>query len=531
MMKKNEKLTRRGVLSGAMASVGTALAAQAPLISLRPVARAGDVPAGDGGPARPQDRIRARTTLDTIIADAGLGGVTAVVIADADTGVILEQREGATPMLPASTTKSMTALYALDALGADHRFATVLTGTGTLTGGVLSGDLVLVGGDDPTLDTDGLADLAERLSAAGVREVRGDFRVWGGTEIFEIDPAQLPHIGYNPAVSSLNLNYNRVHFEWKREAGRYSVGMDARTETQRPAVGTSTMRVADRSQPVYTYEDQTDGAGGGIDAWTVAREALGTGGTRWLPVRRPALYAGDVFRTVARARGIVLKAPRMAARLPGGIELARVESAPLSRIIRDMLLYSTNLTAEVIGRAATRARVGGAVTRVPEEEVATRAQGASVTTLAASAQAMNGWLAARYGVRCAFVDHSGLGEASRISAGDMARVLIAARNEGQLRPLMRTIPMVDADRAALPNPPGAVVAKTGTLNFVSALAGYLRTTQGADLVFVILSAEESRRAAARGSPDEAPAGTWEWNADAKRMQQRLLQRWARVFSG
>ncbi len=239
---------------------------------------------------------------------------------------------------------------------------------------------------------------------------------------------------------------------------------------------------------------------------------LGTGGTRWLPVRRPAIYAGDVFRTFARARGIVLDAPQMAAAAEGA-ELARIESAPLDGLIRDMLLYSTNLTAEVIGRAATRARGGSAV------------------TLAASAQAMNGWLTAKYGVRCAFVDHSGLEEGSRISAGEMARVLVAARQEGLLRPLLRTIALVDENREPLANPPGTVVAKTGTLNFVSALAGYLRTAEGADLVFVILSAEEGRRAAVRDSPDEAPAGTWEWNADAKRLQQRLLQRWARVFAG
>jgi D-alanyl-D-alanine carboxypeptidase/D-alanyl-D-alanine-endopeptidase (penicillin-binding protein 4) len=34
--------------------------------------------------------------------------------------------------------------------------------------------------------------------------------------IDQIDPAQLPHVGYNPSVSALNLNFNRVFFEWER---------------------------------------------------------------------------------------------------------------------------------------------------------------------------------------------------------------------------------------------------------------------------------------------------------------------------
>jgi D-alanyl-D-alanine carboxypeptidase/D-alanyl-D-alanine-endopeptidase (penicillin-binding protein 4) len=51
---------------------------------------------------------------------------------------------------PASVAKALTSLYALDTLGADHRFQTRVMATGSVIGGVLKGDLILVGGGDHT---------------------------------------------------------------------------------------------------------------------------------------------------------------------------------------------------------------------------------------------------------------------------------------------------------------------------------------------------------------------------------------------
>jgi len=73
-----------------------------------------------------------------------------------------------------------------------------------------------------------------------------------------------------------------------------------------------------------------------------------------------------------------------------------------------------------------------------------------------------------------------------------------------------------------------VVAKTGTLNFVSALAGYLRTAGGRDLVFAIFTVDPDRRARAIAAQDEVPEGARGWNQRARRLQQQLLQRWGAV---
>ena len=113
----------------------------------------------------------------------------------------------------------------------------------------------------------------------------------------------------------------------------------------------------------------------------------------------------------------------------------------------------------------------------------------------------------------------------------MVKTLVAAGPTGQLRGLMKDIVLTDAKGDALPNPPATVVAKTGTLNFVSALAGYIRTTGGADLSFAIFCADPFSRAAALLSADEVPDGVRDWNHRAKRLQQELLQRWSAVYAG
>ena len=333
-------LSRRTFLAALAASAASPALAKAPETSLRPVARGEDVWA------------RTIPELDEIIRDARLDGSFAFSVGNVDTGEILEGRNGDQGLPPASVAKSLTAAYALEFLGSDHRFATRLLGTGEVDAeGILQGDLILAGGGDPTLDTDALARLAGRLREAGVDGVAGKLLIWGGAlpEVTGIDPEQPDHVGYNPSVSGLNLNYNRVHFEWSRVGQNYEVALDGRSGTRRPPVSMARMLVVARRSPIYTYTDAGD-----RDDWTVAKSALGNGGSRWLPVRRPALYAGEVFQAVAGSEGLRLKAPEVIDTLPeNATELAVFESQPLTDILRDMLKWSTNLTAEVVGCAAS----------------------------------------------------------------------------------------------------------------------------------------------------------------------------------
>jgi D-alanyl-D-alanine carboxypeptidase/D-alanyl-D-alanine-endopeptidase (penicillin-binding protein 4) len=496
-----EMVSRRGFLVGGAAAaslLAVPACANAPAQSLRPALR----PSGGRAATVP--------AVDAMVSKAQLGGKVVFAVADAETGALLEGRDPQRGLPPASVVKALTAIYALNTLGPAHRFETRLIATGPIQNGILSGDLVLAGGGDPLLDTNGLAEMAAQMKAAGLRELRGRFLVWGGALPYAnvIDAGQPDHVGYNPAVSGLSLNHNRVHFEWARNGQGYGIKMDARSDRYRPDVRVARMQVVARDLPVYTYSDAQ-----GVDQWTVAQSALGKGGARWLPVRRPDLYAGEVFRIFASAHGIRLPAEEVARSLPAGTVTVRRQSAPLPEILRDMLRYSTNLTAEMVGLAATQA-IGG-----------------QPGSLAASANAMNAWASTALGLsEPALVDHSGLGDRSRLAAADMVAALVQARRQGMLPDLLRSFPMRDANGRTAAGHPVKVNAKTGTLNFVSGLAGYMARGTGKPLAFAVFAADAARRDGIPRAERERPQGAQGWNRRAKTLQQDLIERWGILYS-
>lgn len=488
----SKHVSRRFFLGGAAALLGAAPAAgDAPGNSLRPVARGSDQAAKQ------------------VVTASGVSGEVAYAVADAKTGAILESAGGQASLPPASVAKALTALYALNVLGAGYRFETRLIADGRIEGGVLHGNLVLAGGGDPTLDTEALGQMAKDLKASGLREVRGTFKVYDGAlpYVRSIDPEQPDYLGYSPSVAGIALNYNRVHFEWKRGASDYAVTMEARTKNYRPRVAMATMKVSNRRLPVYTFEETQR-----VDQWTVARQALGAEGARWLPVRKPGLYAGDVFQTLARSHGIVLGKVHVTQTRPGGAILVRHRSAPLSDILRGMLKYSNNLTAEMVGMTATAKHVD------------------RPASLVASARAMNDWAKQTYGMRSvAMVDHSGLGAQSRLAPEDLIKAFVAADRDDQLRPLLKQFVMRNTKGTANRKHPIRVDAKTGTLNFVSALGGYATATDGRELAFAIFTADLERRAKIPPAERERPFGGREWNRRSRRLQQRLIERWGALY--
>jgi D-alanyl-D-alanine carboxypeptidase/D-alanyl-D-alanine-endopeptidase (penicillin-binding protein 4) len=108
----------------------------------------------------------------------------------------------------------------------------------------------------------------------------------------------------------------------------------------------------------------------------------------------------------------------------------------------------------------------------------------------------------------------------------MVRLLNAAGVQAELQPLMKSIVMVDENRRAIKDFPANVRAKTGTLNFVSTLAGYLDTDTGRKLSFAIFAYDPEARTQSLSSQDELPRGASSFNGKAKKLQQDLLQRWA-----
>lgn len=497
-------ISRRGFLAGGLSAVAGAAYGEAPLSSLRPASK----PDLIGGAAPDIARLTSPSIAD-LVARADLGGRIGCVVADARTGVFLESRSAELALPPASVAKAVTAQYGLATLGSDYRFVTRFVATGPVKDGVVQGDLVLVGAGDPVFDTDDLSQMVAALKARGLRGVTGDFKVDAGAlpYVRAIDPGQPDHVSYNPAISGLNLNYNRVHFQWQKAQAGWSVSLDARSATLRPAVTVAKMAVVERKMPTYTYQETA-----GVDEWTVASAALGAGGSRWLPVRRPELYAGEVTQVLAAAHGISLPAPKVAEAAAPGEVLAEHRSASLSAITRLMLKYSTNLTAEVIGMTASAAR------------------GARPGDHAASAAAMSDWLRDSLGARSArFVDHSGLGDRSRISAGDMVRLLVKVGPGSALHAHMKEIAPQNEDGSANAYASHIIHAKTGSLNFVSTLAGFVTGPDGAPLAFAIFTGDTARRAQIKREDMERPDGARAWARRSRWLQHQLLNRWAGLY--
>lgn len=422
-----------------------------------------------------------------VVAASGLAGDVGHAIIDWQSGTLLEGSMALVPMPPASTTKALTALYALARLGPAHRFRTRVLRAGDM--------LVLAGGGDPVLSSDDLARLAADLVASGEPAPKR-FAVWGGAlpSIAEIAPEQADHLAYNPALSGMMLNFNRVHLGWRGGDGGPQLSLEARAARHSPRAYTISAIPGDQ-RDMFTYR-----ADESREFWTIARSALRRPGSRWLPVRQPELYAGDVFQTLCRAQGFALPSPEVVDLLPVGSEVAALDSPPLTELLRGMLRHSTNLTAEAIGLAASGAR-----------------------DTAASGAAVRDWLHAQgLGAGFRLADHSGLSADSRVTALGLARAISQATGAADLALLLREEQQDEATPRSTPS--YRVLAKTGTLNFVSNLAGHIDRPDGRLVSFAILCADLPRHAASRGQ--EQPEGVAAWTRQARQLHRRVVAQWA-----
>lgn len=444
-------------------------------------------------------------------------------------GRVVDAYDADTPRIPASTTKLITALAALEILGGDYRFQTRLLVSGEVHEPTLHGDLYLVGGGDPTLSTNDLQGFVDALKTAGITQVRGRFAFDKSflTTTQEINPQQPTAAAYNPSVSALSLNYNRVQLRWKGRPGAKIF----QTWLRSPADGIF-LPVAGVSAGLIPIGVQSDSPfildRGSKDHWLLSRQ-LPERGFKELPIRRaPGKVAASLFRTYCLQRGITLPQPQAAPTPTTARLLYTHDSKPLPEILSGMLFHSNNLSAELIGLVTSRTL---------------RDLPLSITD---SAALLTDWYQRRLPrtdwTGFVSMNHSGLSSMSRHSPRHLATILyngatFTSRQTGDGGP-ETPLPLLDL----LPHPEWKsewaelgkkVRAKSGTMSYADGLTGILTTRKGHQLGFALLLTDFARRAAfdaARHAekvqtPPEAEA----WTERAKAFEQSLLLYWSRTY--
>ncbi len=102
---------------------------------------------------------------------------------------LLANHQGTVPLPAASLTKAATSLAALSTFGPDRQFMTLIGATGPIQNGVLKGDLVIQGGEDPLFVWEEAIAIGNLLNQMGIKQVTGNLVIAGKFYMnFEFDP-------------------------------------------------------------------------------------------------------------------------------------------------------------------------------------------------------------------------------------------------------------------------------------------------------------------------------------------------------
>jgi serine-type D-Ala-D-Ala carboxypeptidase/endopeptidase (penicillin-binding protein 4) len=432
--------------------------------------------------ASPDARESLRKSLDQLLAQPPLSGSrVSVAVVSLEDGSTVYTHDGDAALNPASNTKLITAATALLRLGPEFRFSTDVLADRAPDKRGLVGTLYVRGRGDPSLTTERLTGMARDLFHRGVRSVADivvddsyfDGEKWGpGWEQESSDKA------YAAPVGALSLNHNTVAI-YVRPGDR--AGMPGKVELEPESPGyfhlgghVATVRTNGRRKiRPHTFELR-EGTQVTVDG------RLPAGGDPMLFYRRvtePAFYFGQTLRSVLAQNGVrVTGRVRRAVAPSTSYLVSSYDSEELADIVRDMNKVSSNFIAEMLLKTL------GAELRGPP---GTWAKGIDVTQdLLAELGLPRGSYLLKNG--------SGLNDTNRFSAHQMVSLLTAiwkrfpvaaefvsslgiAARDGTLR-----LRMEGTDAA------GRLRAKTGTLDRVTALSGFVQSVGGERFAFSIL---------------------------------------------
>jgi D-alanyl-D-alanine carboxypeptidase/D-alanyl-D-alanine-endopeptidase (penicillin-binding protein 4) len=406
-----------------------------------------------------------------------------VCVASLDTGATLYARGADQLLNPASNVKLFTAAAALARLGPEHRFDTEVSVDAASAGlpGGAARTLYLRGKGDPSLVTERLHALAAELRHLGLRRV-GDLVLDDGwfDEVrvgpgFDQEEGDKPYLAPAGALS-LNFNTVAVHVgpgERPGAPGRVELEPDSayfevvdRTTTAGPRAA---RRLVVASTPLP----------GGRQRVTVEGRLPVRGRTSvtWRRIDDPPRYLGETLRRLLEQHGVRVGGRVLLGPVPPDARLLHVaESEPLGELVRRLQKTSNNFMAEQLVKALGAASAG------------------PPGSWASGVAAVEGFLAEVGIPRGAYVmkNGSGLNDANRFSARQTVQLLAAMSRRFPLAAeFLAALPVAGKDgtirtRMEGTDAAGQVRAKTGTLDGVVALSGYVETAGHERLAFAIL---------------------------------------------
>jgi serine-type D-Ala-D-Ala carboxypeptidase/endopeptidase (penicillin-binding protein 4) len=395
-------------------------------------------------PTRPALQAAAESLLAELL-DQRQGEQVAVYVVDEHDRVLVAH-DADVPVLPASTMKTVTAAAALITFGPQHRFTTRVETTAAIDpGGVLRGDLVLIGDGDPVLATPEyerwiyparprtpVEALADQLVAAGLTRVEGD--VVGVAEGF--------------AGPERAAGWPDSYF-WSFDA-RWTDGLAV-------DAGLHTIVV----EPETDDEGSDDDSDEGSDETAEDRSPSAPPEIRIDHTPEPALHATrELIRLLAERDIEVAGTGRLDPPPDATVgRLARVESPPLEDILRFAIQRSDNQISDSLFRAVGRARTGSGSFAAGERAHLQVLEQLGLDTTGLS-----------------LADGSGLSRDDRLTARllvDLDRAMRATRHAATWHEVMASMGETGTLRSRLVGTAatGRFVGKTGSLNDVQSLSG------------------------------------------------------------
>ena len=424
-----------------------------------------------------------------------------VHVQDVDSGEVVLSWKDELPRNPASTMKLLTTLVGLDTLGPDYRWTTEVFALGDLEDGRLAGDLLIRGHGDPFLVTERVWQMLRLVRQAGIHAIDGNLLL--DDSYFEVpgyDPAEFdsqPLRAYNVGPNALLMNFKVVRYWFEPDHDRNAVRVWVDPPLENLRVDN---RLALRRGYCGGYQ-----RGITITANEAIDKMIFSGrfptGCKSYAMDRTALshneFAYGLFTSVWRESGGEFTGGWMNAKAPEDAEpIVSFRSLPLAEIISRVNKNSNNvmarqmlytLSAEVLGAPGTES--GGR--KVIENWLADT--GIEFPTLRLD----NG---------------AGLSRDARVSAREFGALLELAWRKPYMPKYLASMAVSGLDgtlRRKFDDVrlTGQAHLKTGSLDHVSAIAGYLQAKSGRRFSVVMLHNYDDVH---RGPGEEAQVALLRW---------------------